>query len=448
MAATFVLAVVFRLVLAALAFSACLAFVAFFAWLLQMPPQPPKRRPSPNADWTKRPGLDSKVAEQAPATGLTYLVIGTGSVGLLIAETLIKRGEKRVAGFDSVAPKRPVTGMKFVQGDVCDITALLAACEGVDVVYATVALIRYYERLEWQYSASHAVNVVGTANIVQACVECGVRVLVQTSTSNVCVGAGVGGTELTYARWCARAVPPTKGVRMDETSPTVDASTSPNHYGWSKVQAEKLVLEANGASGRGGRKLATGAIRPCSAIFGPADNFITERWLDQGQFNVIFAQSVIDYVFVENVVFGHLLLEAALLAGPAGGPGGPRRPTGPGGRAYCISNDEPMSGDDFYNAVKVYHDAAVGTPFEVFYLPIRVMTAVAYGVELYGRLTRCRPKGDLASLTPAMLDVAGLSYQFSCARAADELGYAPLYNVDEAVQRTVHLWQKQRQPPS
>ena len=185
--------------------------------------------------------------EKAPATGKSYLVIGTGSVGLIIMEALVERGEKKVKGLDVVAPRRGVEGATFAVGNVTDYSSIKAACEGVDVVYLTVALIRYYERLQYQYAASHAVNVTGTGNVLRACAECGVQVLVQTSTSNVCVAPALVSTS------------------MDESSELVGPQNSPNHYGWTKAQAETMVLAANGAplepAARGA--LQTVAVRPC-----------------------------------------------------------------------------------------------------------------------------------------------------------------------------------------
>ena len=248
-----------------------LPLAAFCYWLLKPSPRQPAKQPPPGVDWRARSGLHATVKEKAPATGKSYLVIGTGSVGLIIMEALVERGEKKVKGLDVVAPRRGVEGATFAVGNVTDYSSIKAACEGVDVVYLTVALIRYYERLQYQYAASHAVNVTGTGNVLRACAECGVQVLVQTSTSNVCVAAALVSTS------------------MDESSELVGPQNSPNHYGWTKAQAETMVLAANGAplepAARGA--LQTVAVRPCSGIFGLQDNFMTEKWLELGQVQII-----------------------------------------------------------------------------------------------------------------------------------------------------------------
>jgi nucleoside-diphosphate-sugar epimerase len=68
-----------------------------------------------------------------------------------------------------VAPRRKIDGVDFTAGSVGDLDALRRACEGVDVVYATFATIRFFENLSFMYPMSHEVNVVGTENLIQAC---------------------------------------------------------------------------------------------------------------------------------------------------------------------------------------------------------------------------------------------------------------------------------------
>jgi plant 3beta-hydroxysteroid-4alpha-carboxylate 3-dehydrogenase len=343
---------------------------------------------------------------------------------MTIIEALIGRGERKVVGLDVAAPKRPIAGASYQRGDVCDYAGLVAALKyaKAEVVFLTVAIIRYYERLPWQYAASHDINVTGTENVVRACVECGVAVLVQTSTSNVCVSEGLVSME------------------MDESSRLIDASNSPNHYGWTKVQAERIVLQAHETRLPGGHgALQTAAVRPCSAIFGPQDNFITQKWLDAGAAQLILPEPKIDYVYVENVCYAHLLTERALLAerGQSGGE--------VGGQAFCISNGEPLIANEYYSAVQYFYQQATSRPFAVVYLPRNLMVLLAHVVEVIQRVTKRQLSGEIALLTPAMFAVARCSYGFSYDKARQLLGYSPLYTVDEAVQRTVHLWHMQKE---
>ena len=392
---------------------------AFLRWLLapcapsvSLPP-PPTEEILRNAAAAETEARTTRL-RTAPKTGLRYLVVGTGSLGSCIAQALLERGEREVAGFDT-APNAQLerAGVRMVRGSVTELKALSAACAGVDVVYATFALIRFYERLPFQYAESHAVNVAGTANLLAACVSNGVRVLVATSTSHVCVSP----------QWCTAKEP----ARLDEHSPLLCAERSPSHYGWTKVQAERLVLEAH-SHAEGG--LRAGCVRPCSAIFGPADGFITQKWLAKGGVELLIPEPVIDYVFVESVAYGHLLLERALL----------NTPEAAGGQAYCISADEPLTGGDFFAKVGSFYTALTTYRFTVTRLPPRLLYAVSHLVEAVQWLTGNALKGEVATLTPAMFHTARCAYTFSSARARSQLGYQPLYSLDAAVHRTVALW--------
>jgi len=215
---------------------------------------------------------------------------------------------------------------------------------------------------------------------------------------------------------------------MDEQSPLVGVHNCPNHYGVTKVAAEKLTRDWNGRSGES-RTLSTVCVRPCSGIFGPNDNIITEPALRDGEIKIFIPDSVIDYVFVENVVYAHLLAEIALT----------KNPEQIGGEVFCISNNEPIMADDLYNSLQHFYEQKAGKQLKKTYLPRRLLTALAYMVEAFQALTHRRISGELSNLTPAMINLAQMSYAFSSAKAQRLLNYQPLYNVDEGMQRTVEL---------
>jgi len=372
-----------------------------------------ERRPAADTDYSKRKGLGESACQNAPATGKKYLVIGVGSVGGFIIDTLLDRGDRSVKGFDVGPPKRPLpSGVELIKGSITDYDALKRACQGVDVVYTTVALIRYFERLPWQYAASHAVNVVGTSMIIKACTECGVQLLIQTSSSNVCI------------------VPDSISMDMDEDSPYVTAENTLNHYCWTKVQAEKLIIDANGAPLANGGVLVTGVVRPCSAVFGPNDGFLAEKCLTDGIALHLTPASKVDYVYVENVVWGHILLEKALWA----------EPERLGGVPLCISNNDPWLQADLFGTVAHFHDLIMPKKLRLVYMPQGLFWVLGWIFETYQRFTHRRMPGLLAQLTPPTLHCASLSYAFSSEKAHDMIGYSPLYTVDEGCQKTVALW--------
>ena len=400
-----------------------LLLIILLRWLL-MPCDPSITLPPPAP--MDHSACDMEATAQriklAPKTGLCYLVIGTGSVGTSIIEALLERGEEHVKGFDIAHNAALGRRIVMIQGNVTKLADLTAACQGVDVVFSTFALIRFAERLHFQYAASHAVNVTGTANTIAACQAASVRVLVVTSTSNCCVSPV--------------ACKERHRTAFDETSRYVDAEQSPNHYGWTKVQAEQLALAANGsaASADGTRRLSVACLRPCSAIFGPTDTFICQKWLDNGECQLVTPEPIIDWVYVENVTWGHLLLERKLLDSP----------TAVGGLAFCVSGEQPLTAGDFYAKLGVFYKATTGTPLKFTYLPRRLMILLSYVIEAIQWLTHGAIKGEAAQLTPAMFAIARCSYTFSSQRACELLGYKPLYTVDEGLQRTVSKWDEAR----
>jgi len=164
--------------------------------------------------------------------------------------------------------------------------------------------------------------------------------------------------------------------------------------------------------------------------------------LDEGCYQIMLPEAKIDYVFVETVAYAHLLLEKALLREQAAG--GKPGADAAGGQVFCVSNEEPMVADDFINSLQWSYQELLKRPFQRRYLPMNLMKLIAWCVEFVERLTQRRISGQLEKLTPAMLAIAELSYTFSSAKARQVLGYEPLFTVDEAVQRTVHLWHKRK----
>ena len=76
--------------------------------------------------------------------------------------------------------------------------------------------------------------------------------------------------------------------------------------------ADKLCLAANGSPLKNGGQLEVAIIRPCSGVFGGDDRHLMEKALELSVFPGIGAKALVDLVYVDNVVLGHLLLEAAL----------------------------------------------------------------------------------------------------------------------------------------
>jgi len=111
---------------------------------------------------------------------MTILVTGaTGHVGANLVRTLISQGHNTRALVH--LNQDPVNGLDIetVQGDICDLASLLDAFNNIEVVYHLAAHISILKN-EWPLLQS--VNVAGTRNVVDACIQRGVKRLVHFSS--------------------------------------------------------------------------------------------------------------------------------------------------------------------------------------------------------------------------------------------------------------------------
>ena len=138
---------------------------------------------------------------------------GSGYFGCLLVDRLLAAGH-RVRTFDiNDADSRPAE-IDFVRGDVRNPAEIQAACAGVSVVHHNVALVPLAKDVD----AFWAVNRDGTRNVLQAALDCGVRKVINTSSSAVF------------------GVPPSNPVLEDMKAEPGE------EYGRAKLAAEDLCL--------------------------------------------------------------------------------------------------------------------------------------------------------------------------------------------------------------
>jgi UDP-glucose 4-epimerase len=119
----------------------------------------------------------------------TYLITGiAGFIGSSLAHALVARGET-VRGIDNFATGRrtniePILPqIDFQQVDLCDAAALARATEGIDFIFhqgAIASVPRSVENPEY----SHASNINGTLNLLQAARKQGVKRVVYAASSS------------------------------------------------------------------------------------------------------------------------------------------------------------------------------------------------------------------------------------------------------------------------
>ena len=132
------------------------------------------------------------------------------------------------------------------------------------------------------------------------------------------------------------------------------------------------------------------------------------------------------------MVLGHLLLEDALQ----------KNKPGCDGQAYNISQNDPVSQFDFhYSVQKVMRDTFAQPLSELHYVFL-LMTALwiaAYISEwnqqlFQGRLSLGK---NLDMLTPPALMTASMNYSYTSDKAKRDLGYEPVYTLDEGIQKSI-----------
>ena len=195
-------------------------------------------------------------------------------------------------------------GVCCIGGDITDYETVEKAIEGVDVVFHVAAKAGIWGNWEDFYQ----VNVVGTQNVIKACLDNGVSRLIYTSTPSVVFN----GTSFEGA---------------DESLPY--GKNWLCHYAHTKSLAEQEVLKANDDE-----TLKTVALRP-HLIWGQGDPHIVPRILDRagkGRLRIIGdGTNLVDITHVENAAEAHLNALDALNEGRASG------------RAYFISQGEPVN---------------------------------------------------------------------------------------------------------
>ena len=241
---------------------------------------------------------------------MRVLVTGAGGfLGFAIARALILRGDKVVAVNRSHYPKLHELGALQFQGDIAEPGVLNPAAEGCDAIAHVAALPGHWGRYDDYYRA----NVLGTERVLEACRLLNIGKLVYTSTPSVAhAGGNLAG--------------------VDESAPIPGRFRA--HYPATKAIAEAAVLAANHSN------LATCALRP-HLIWGPGDNHLLPRLIARaraGKLKFVGKSQLIDTIFIDNAVQAHLLALDQLAPNAACA-----------GKAYFLSNDEPIALDVMVN---------------------------------------------------------------------------------------------------
>ncbi|GLT74202.1 hypothetical protein SLA2020_460130 [Shorea laevis] len=290
---------------------------------------------------------------------------------------------------------------QYISADLRNKAQVLQAFEGVEVVFHMAAPNSSINN----FQLHHSVNVQGTKNVVDACVELKVKRLIYTSSASA-VFDGVNGI-----------------FNGNESLPYPEKDI--DSYSTTKAEGEALVIESNGVNG-----LLTCCLRP-SGIFGPGDKLFVPSLVSAARagklkFIIGDGNNIHDFTYVENVAHAHVCAERALASG---------RETAKkaAGQAYFVTNMEPIKFWEFVSQII----EGLGYQRPRIKIPAIVVMPIAQVVELTYRLFG--PYGmKLPQFTPSRVRLVSGNRSFDCSKAKEHLRYEPLIPLQiEGIKRTI-----------
>ncbi|MFH1139969.1 MAG: NAD-dependent epimerase/dehydratase family protein [Pseudomonadota bacterium] len=320
------------------------------------------------------------------------LVLVTGSGGFLgraLVRRLLARGYEVRGLTRSDCPDLKKMGVDARRGDIADPRAVFQALKGCDLVFHTAAKAGVWgNRDEYQ-----AINVKGTENVISACRAHGVGRLVYTSSPSVVFSGGN-----------------MEGV--DESVPYSKAFMA--HYPRTKALAEKMVLQADS------RDLAVAALRP-HLIWGPGDPHFVPRLCRRAKAGRLAGirggPRLVDSIYIDNAADAHIRVADRLK------PGAP-----PAGRAYFISQDQPM---DIVALMNGIIGAAGLPPIGKFVSPLTAQAA-GWMLESVYSLLGIKTEPPMTRFVAAQLSH---SHWFDISAAKHDFGYTPAVSIAAGFER-------------
>lgn len=306
-----------------------------------------------------------------------FVTGGSGFVGGRLITRLIADGHtvRALVRSDAAAQKVQDLGASPARANLADLEGLRAAAAGAELAFHAAARTSV-DGSRQQFQTD---NVTGTANVVHAAREAGVRRFIHVGTE----AALMNGQPL---------------VNVNETAPLRPDSRA--YYSASKAAAEQLVLEANGT------RMETVVLRP-RFVWGAGDTTLLPELISMvnaGRFAWLGGgRHLTDTTHVDNAV------EGLILAAERGQPG----------QAYFVTDGSPMVFREFLTGLLATQDVAAPDRS----LPYGIARLVAAAGETLWRTLHLKgaPPLDYMSVW-----LSGRECTIDITKARTELGYKPI----------------------
>ena len=303
----------------------------------------------------------------------------TGFIGSRLALRLANQGHQVHALYRDESKTSVIQhpNITLYKGDILDYNSLAAAMEGCQQIYHAAAFAKVWHK---DSSFIYRLNIEGTMNIVRAGIHAGVKRIVCTST------AGVLG-------------PSAAGNFVDENTPR------PRHF-FLDYECSKSILEESlktlAASGTDiiivnpTRVYGPGVLSDSNGVTRMIQSFIAGKWrIIPGN-----GKSIGNYVYVEDVVTGHILAMEK----------------GKSGERYVLGGTN-VNYDDFFAELS----RLTAKKYFMVHLPIPFIQLIS-GIMLF----IARISGGAPLITPALVRKYNYNWNVSSEKAIREFNYKPV----------------------
>ena len=273
------------------------------------------------------------------------------------------------------------TDVESIQGDILNVADIEAAIRGVDAIVHLAARLHVPVTATTDQAAAHAINVIGTKNIVAAARVSGARIVFASSIA-------VYGSTM--------AEPVTEDQEPNPATP----------YAVAKVDGERAVLAARDRHGA-----PLGVVLRLGAVYGPRvkGNYAALiRTLEAGCFVRIGTG-----MNVRSIIYEWDVPRAVLLA--------LKHPLAPG-RIFNVTDGKLHTVDEIISAICL----ALGTRTPRFQIPPSACRLAARMTDRTSVWLRGRPVGLTAAVEKYLENVA-----VSSARIRSEMGFAAHCGLEE-----------------
>ena len=345
--------------------------------------------------------IDRDPVKNIDDLGTILVTGGAGFVGKNFVKTLLEKGFK-VKSFDLIASDVEHDNLEIITGNICDADLVEKACEGVDTIFHTAAIIglKGGRAVSKEYrDLSYSINIDGTKGLLKALQKAGGKRFIYTASNSVII----------------------EGKPIENgTEDTPYTNRFNDLYTETKVIAEKWVLAQNGCEG-----VLTCSIRP-SGIWGPGDQTMFKIFFDQIISGLFLARvgdgsALLDNSYVHNLIHGQILAAQHLVEGG----------TAPG-QAYFINDGDPVNMFDF--STPIIESCGQKMP------SIKVPSSLVRGIMLIWQELNFRFKFPEPPIPPLAVERIAHHNYFSIDKARKDLGYEPLYTTAQGIEESTPFY--------